>query len=152
MKEARLSQPKQKPLDGISVVEYGIFHAGPGGTAILGDLGADVVKIETAMGDPLRYWTGVADLARRTVRSGTVRASDRRSARRRQGASSELDLKTESAYASGCHRSSGYGDVLHRVSNRLEKRDLLVGAAPGRSAAQRSAEFGPVFGARYSGT
>lgn len=49
----------ERPLDGIRVVEYGVFHAGPGGSAILGDLGADVVKIETALGDPERYWSRV---------------------------------------------------------------------------------------------
>ena len=45
------------PLEGIRVVEYGVFHAGPGASAILGDLGAEVIKIEDGMGDPERYWT-----------------------------------------------------------------------------------------------
>ena len=51
-----------KPLDGIKILEYGVFHAGPGGVAILGDLGAEIIKIETDSGDPERYWTRVADL------------------------------------------------------------------------------------------
>ncbi len=53
------------PLDGIKIVEYGVFHAGPGGTAILGDLGADIIKIEAPSGDPVRYWTdlGAIDMA-----------------------------------------------------------------------------------------
>ncbi|MBT3226166.1 MAG: CoA transferase [Deltaproteobacteria bacterium] len=50
------------PLEGIKVVEYGVFHAGPGGGAILGDLGAEVIKIEAAGGDPIRYWTSVGDI------------------------------------------------------------------------------------------
>jgi len=50
------------PLEGITVVEYGVFHAGPGGGAILGDLGAEVIKIEAASGDPIRYWTSVGDI------------------------------------------------------------------------------------------
>jgi crotonobetainyl-CoA:carnitine CoA-transferase CaiB-like acyl-CoA transferase len=45
------------PLEGIKIVEYGVFHAGPGASSILGDLGADVVKIESGLGDPERYWT-----------------------------------------------------------------------------------------------
>lgn len=49
-----------KPLDGIRIVEYGVFHAGPGGNAILGDLGAEIIKIETHLGDPERYWTQIA--------------------------------------------------------------------------------------------
>ncbi len=53
------------PLEGIKVVEYGVFHAGPGASSILGDLGADVVKIESGSGDPERYWTrlGRIDMA-----------------------------------------------------------------------------------------
>ena len=48
-----------KPLEGIRVLEWGIFHAGPGGPAILSDMGADVIKIEQpVIGDPIR---GIAD-------------------------------------------------------------------------------------------
>ena len=53
-------QELPRPLDGIRIVEYGLFHAGPGANAILGDLGAEVIKVETAAGDPERYWTDVA--------------------------------------------------------------------------------------------
>ncbi len=55
-------EDKPMPLEGIRVVEYGVFHAGPGGGAILGDLGAEVVKIESWNGDPERYWTGVGPI------------------------------------------------------------------------------------------
>ena len=53
---------KPWPLEGVKVVEYGVFHAGPGCSAILGDLGADVIKIESGIGDPERYWTNVAGM------------------------------------------------------------------------------------------
>jgi crotonobetainyl-CoA:carnitine CoA-transferase CaiB-like acyl-CoA transferase len=36
------------------VLEVGVWHAGPGAAAILGDLGADVIKIENIAGDPER--------------------------------------------------------------------------------------------------
>ena len=43
------------PLQGIKVVEMGVFVAGPAASAVLGDWGADVVKIENpAGGDPIR--------------------------------------------------------------------------------------------------
>ncbi len=50
------------PLEGIKVVEYGVFHAGPGAGAILGDLGAEVIKIEAPVGDGIRFWKKVAGL------------------------------------------------------------------------------------------
>jgi crotonobetainyl-CoA:carnitine CoA-transferase CaiB-like acyl-CoA transferase len=53
---------KPMPLEGIRVVEYAVFHAGPGASAILGDLGAEVIKIEEGTGDPERYWIAVGGL------------------------------------------------------------------------------------------
>jgi crotonobetainyl-CoA:carnitine CoA-transferase CaiB-like acyl-CoA transferase len=45
----------RRPFEGIRVLEWGIFHAGPGGTAILCDMGAEVIKIEQpGIGDPVR--------------------------------------------------------------------------------------------------
>ena len=44
-----------QPLKGIRALEWGAFHAGPGALAILGDLGAEVIKIELPKtGDPIR--------------------------------------------------------------------------------------------------
>jgi len=61
----RIADTKQKregPLDGIRVLECAVFHAGPGGSAILGDLGAEIIKIETPAGDPERYWTNAGGI------------------------------------------------------------------------------------------
>jgi len=55
-----MAQKKEMPLTGVKVVEYGVFHAGPGGGDILGDLGAEVIKVENEAGDPLRNWTSLA--------------------------------------------------------------------------------------------
>jgi len=55
------SGPSKRPLKGIKIVEYATFHAGPGATAILSDLGAEVVKIEQPSADPERSWTSVGD-------------------------------------------------------------------------------------------
>jgi crotonobetainyl-CoA:carnitine CoA-transferase CaiB-like acyl-CoA transferase len=41
-------------MEGIKVVELGMWVAGPAGAGILGDWGADVVKIEPPEGDPFR--------------------------------------------------------------------------------------------------
>ena len=49
----------RRPLEGIRILEYAIFHAGPGASAILGDMGAEIIKIEAGQGDPVRIWTQV---------------------------------------------------------------------------------------------
>jgi crotonobetainyl-CoA:carnitine CoA-transferase CaiB-like acyl-CoA transferase len=50
------------PMDGVKVVEVGMWVAGPAGAAILGDWGADVVKIEPPDGDPFRaLLSGIVD-------------------------------------------------------------------------------------------
>ena len=42
------------PMEGMRVVEVGMWVAGPSASAILGDWGADVIKIEPPDGDPFR--------------------------------------------------------------------------------------------------
>lgn len=44
------------PLAGLRVIELGHFVAAPFCTRLLGDLGADIVKIEPPTGDPVRQW------------------------------------------------------------------------------------------------
>lgn len=41
-------------LDGVTVIDFGQYLAGPFGPMILGDLGADVIKIEPVTGDGMR--------------------------------------------------------------------------------------------------
>jgi formyl-CoA transferase/succinyl-CoA--D-citramalate CoA-transferase len=50
------------PLDGVTVLELGSFIAGPFAGQLLGDYGADVIKIEPlATGDPMRQWGVLRD-------------------------------------------------------------------------------------------
>lgn len=54
-----VKQPRETvrtPLDGLWVLEIGHFVAAPFCTRLLGDLGAEVIKIEPLSGDPVRRW------------------------------------------------------------------------------------------------
>ena len=41
-------------LDGVRVVELGVWVAGPAAGGVLADWGADVIKVEAPAGDPMR--------------------------------------------------------------------------------------------------
>ena len=45
----------KRPLEGIKVVELATFIAAPCCARYLADLGAEVIKVESPKGDPLRY-------------------------------------------------------------------------------------------------
>jgi len=49
------------PLEGLTVLDLGLFYAAPYGTALLADLGARVVKIEPLAGEPMRALMGYPD-------------------------------------------------------------------------------------------
>ena len=48
------SGPEHGPLTGIRILDVTIFQNGPFATALLGDMGADVIKVEAPHGDSTR--------------------------------------------------------------------------------------------------
>jgi crotonobetainyl-CoA:carnitine CoA-transferase CaiB-like acyl-CoA transferase len=93
------------PLEGIIIVEYGVFHAGPGAGAILGDMGAEIIKIESGVGDPERYWTKISsvNMAMEDGESLMFEVSNRN----KRGI--YLDIKTDAGR-----------DILHRLITRAD--------------------------------
>ncbi len=49
------------PLAGLRVLELGTLVAGPFGGQLLGDYGAEIIKVEAPAGDPLRRWGVLSD-------------------------------------------------------------------------------------------
>ena len=62
-------EPLAHPLSGARVVDFGMFLAGPLGPSLMGDLGADVIKIEALSGDRLRHMHQFFQAAARSKRS-----------------------------------------------------------------------------------
>ena len=64
----------RKPLDGLKVLDFTQILAGPFCTALLADLGAEVIKIEPPKGDEYRrIGPGFAPTVLRSDRSGRIR-------------------------------------------------------------------------------
>ena len=100
------ARPAPGPLAGILVADCSTVLAGPYATMLLGDLGADVVKVEPPEGDGTRGWgpPWVGDGAARTASYYLAVNRNKRSIR--------LDLKTV-----------GGREVLRRL---LARADVLV--------------------------
>lgn len=104
----------QQILDGIQVLDFTTYIAGPYGAALLGDLGADVIKIETPEGDPLRHYPSTLPGESRAFLGAN---------RNKRGI--VLDLKTEEDRRT-CHRLVAGADVvLHNFRPGVAERLAL---------------------------
>ena len=104
------------PMDGVRVVELANFVAAPSGSALMADLGADVIKIEPPGGDGWRYRLAFADGI------GPQFNHDNRGKR-----SIVLDITT-SAGAETARTLIGTADVL--LTNLLPARRRRLGFDP----------------------
>src|SRR3569623_2990016 len=75
-----------EPLAGIDVVDFSRVLAGPLVASTLGDLGSDVSKVESPLGDDTRRWKPPQDAQGRAAYHHTANRNKR---------SVVLDLKTE---------------------------------------------------------
>jgi crotonobetainyl-CoA:carnitine CoA-transferase CaiB-like acyl-CoA transferase/sugar lactone lactonase YvrE len=50
-----VNAPARPPLEGVRILEFGIYAAAPYAASLLGDMGAEVIKIEPPGGEPFRH-------------------------------------------------------------------------------------------------
>lgn len=60
-RERNAESGNNRPLEGIRVIDYSQFVAGPLCTMLLASLGADVVKVESPVGDAYRHYEPLGD-------------------------------------------------------------------------------------------
>jgi crotonobetainyl-CoA:carnitine CoA-transferase CaiB-like acyl-CoA transferase len=107
MSQTAAGRPAPGPLSGLTIVDCSTVLAGPYCTMLLGDLGADVVKVEPPEGDATRGWgppwVGSESAGTRTAAYYLAINRNKRSLR--------LDLKTSEG-AEVLRRLLGRGDVV----------------------------------------
>ena len=106
-----VSPPLSRPLDGIRILDFSRVLAGPLSTALLADLGADVIKIEPPAGDDYRH-------------IGTMRAgiSSLFSALNRNKKSLVLDLKHPEAAGIVAELAQGVDVVVENFRPGVAER------------------------------
>lgn len=76
--DAAQAHSLDRPLAGVKVLDLGAFLAGPLAPMLLGDLGADVIKLEAVAGDPMRPVEWAFNGCQRSKRSIAVQLKDPR--------------------------------------------------------------------------
>lgn len=100
---------RRAPLEGIKVVEVGVWHAGPGANVVLADLGAEVIKVESLRGEPERHTGKFGNMDTESLDSGDWTLIFEISNRNKQ--SVQLDIASDEGRAI-LHRLVGDADVF----------------------------------------
>jgi crotonobetainyl-CoA:carnitine CoA-transferase CaiB-like acyl-CoA transferase len=98
------------PLSGVKVLDVGAFLAGPMAPMLLGDLGADVIKVEPLVGDRMRFMSNYFEACSRGKRSIAVDLS--------QPAGQEV-----------LDRLIRWADIVHHNQRRAASHKLGIDAA-----------------------
>lgn len=109
------------PLDGIRVVEMAVIHVGPPIGYILGDLGAEVIKVERPDGgDPTRsrgtFWFDAVNRSKKSVTLDLKRDSGREALHRLVG---KADIFVSNFPPALLERLGAGYDTLSGINNRL---------------------------------
>lgn len=114
------------PLEGIKVVDSATLFAGPVIATLLGDYGADVIKVEHPNGDSLRslgwekdgvsLWWAVVSRNKRTI---TLKLSDSRGAEMMKELLSDADIFIENFRPGTLERWGLSPEELHEINPKL---------------------------------
>jgi len=139
----------QRPLEGVRVLDLSRVLAGPYCTMLLGDMGADVVKVESPQGDDTRSWGppwGGGESAyylctNRNKRGITLNLRDPRAVEvvRRMAAASDIVVEN---FKAGTMERWGIGwEELHRLNPRLVYTNISGYGTTGPDATRLGYDF-----------
>lgn len=136
---------RRKPLEGLTVLDLARMLAGPYCSAILADLGAQVIKVEPPHGDDQRHIGAVAgdaslsfEVLNRTKRSIIVNLKHPEGVQVLHELALRADILVEN-YRPGVAERLGVGyDVLHAINPRLVYCSISGFGQHGRMAAAPS--------------
>jgi crotonobetainyl-CoA:carnitine CoA-transferase CaiB-like acyl-CoA transferase len=127
---------RRGPLAGVKVVEAAIYMAGPYAGMMLADLGADVVKVESAKGDPFRKYgrpatpfSAVFANCNRSKRSVVLDLKDARGREQLLGLLAESDVFLAN-WRAGVAESLGLTDDVLAATNARLVRCFVTGFGP----------------------
>ncbi|MEW6272253.1 MAG: CoA transferase, partial [Thermodesulfobacteriota bacterium] len=141
--------PPARPLEGVTVLELGLWYAAPYGPALLADLGARVVKVEPLAGEPMRHVLPVPEAGAVKVLQGKesvaldLDGAEGRAIVRRLARTADLVLV---GYRAGVAEKLG----LDAAALRRENPRLVYLSAPGYGVdgpCGRKPAFAPTIGA-----
>lgn len=115
-----------EPLEGIRIIDAAVLFAGPTATTLLGDFGADVIKVEHPKGDPVRahgYHKGGVSLwwkvISRNKRAITLNLAAHEGQKMMAGIVQNSDVMVESFRPGTLERWNLGPEALHRLNPRL---------------------------------
>lgn len=113
---------RQQPFDGIRVVEFGQFVAVPFAAQLLAEGGADVIKIESLDGDPVRRLGQYAPMESRTFLSRNRGKRSLPLHLRHEGASAVIDALLEHADVAMMNFRPGLAETFGLDAATLRRR------------------------------
>lgn len=131
-------------LEGVKILDFGIYFAGPYGPRLLADLGADVIKLESLDGDLLRPTTKPFNATARGKRSIAVNLKDPAGRAVAHDLAKTVDVVTHNMRPGVAERLGIDYNTLRQLNPQL-----IYAYAPGWGSSGPDAQlpgFAPLFG------